>query len=255
MTRWRRLLGVYARLARTYWAWAPTLLALATLVFIPLGFIDALLGQVDTSSLNVTDGIQVAALVGAVAAVTASSLFGEVFFSGAIAASLVHPREEQRPGFLHLARHVSYGKLIVVDILFVAAVIVGALVFVVGAVVAAVYFYLAGVVVELEKRGVREGFARSFRLVRGHFWMVAAVVVPIEIVGDAINDALVGVAHHLLGHGLLAAWVGESAGNIATAPVASVAIVLLALDLIEHHDGVAPRLKRRPEAASAPEAA
>ncbi|HEX4307521.1 MAG TPA: hypothetical protein VHZ54_15910 [Solirubrobacterales bacterium] len=248
MNRRRRLLRIYARLGRTYWAWGPRLLALATLVFIPLGFVDALLEQVDTSSLDVTSGFKVAALIGALAAVTASGLFGEVFFSGAIAASLTHPEDEESPGFRHLARHISYGKLIVVDLIFVVAVILGALVFLVGAVVVAVYFYLAGVVVELEKRSVREGFARSFRLVRGHFWMVAAVVLPIEIVGDAINDALVGAAHSLLGHGLLAAWVGESVGNILTAPVASVAIVLLTLDLIHHRDGAAPRLKRRPEA-------
>jgi hypothetical protein len=255
MSRTRRLLGVYARLGRTYWAWAPTLLGLATIVFIPLGFIDALLEGVDTSSLDVTDGFKVAAFVAAIAAVTASSLFGEVFFSGAIAASLTHPEEKERPGFLQLARHISYGKLIAVDIIFVAVVIVGALFFLVGAMIVAVYFYLAGVVVELEKRGVREGFVRSFRLVRGHFWMVAAVVIPIEIVGDGINEALVNLSHHLLGHGLLAAWVGEAAGNIVTAPVASVAIVLLALDLIHHRDGTAPRLKRQPEAMAAPEAA
>jgi hypothetical protein len=255
MTRRRRLLGVYVGLGRTYRAWAPTLLALATVVFIPLGFVDALLEGVDTSSLDLTSGFRVAALIGAVAAVTASSLFGEVFFSGAIAASLTHPEEEERPGFLDLARHVSYGKLIAVDIIFVAAVILGALVFFVGAFVVAVYFYLSGVVVELEKRSVRGGFARSFRLVRGHFWMVAAVVVPVEIVGDAVNEALVGLAHDLLGHGLPAAWAGESVGNIVTAPVASVAIVLLALDLIHHRDGAAPPLKRRPEAMPAAEAA
>jgi hypothetical protein len=44
-------------------------------------------------------------------------------------------------------------------------------------------------------------------------------------------------------------------GNIVTAPVASVAIVLLTLDLIHHRDGEAPRLKRRPDAVPAPEAA
>ena len=101
--------------------------------------------------------------------------------------------------------------------------------------------------VELEKRGVWDGFKRSFRLVRGHFWMAAAVLIPVEIVGDAINEALVDAAHGLLGHGLLAAWVGESVGNIVTAPVVSVAIVLLTLDLIHHRDGNAPTLKRRPE--------
>jgi hypothetical protein len=252
MTRRRRLLGVYARLGRTYWAWAPTLLALAALVFIPLGFIDALLEQVNTSALNITEGFKVVALLGALAAVTASSLFGEVFFSGAIAASLTHPEEEERPSFRHLAGHISYGKLIAVDIIYVAFLILGAFVFFVGAFLVFVFFSLSGAVVELEKRGVREGFVRSYRLVRGHFWMVAAVVFPLEVVGDAINEALVNAAHHLLGHGLLAAWVGESAGNIITAPVFSVGVVLLTLDLMHHRDGEAPKLKRRPEAIPTP---
>jgi hypothetical protein len=255
MSRRRRLLGVYARIGSTYWAWAPTLLGLAAVVFIPLGFVDALLEQVDTGALNVTDGFKLAALLGAVAAVTASSLFGEVFFSGAIAASLTHPEDEERPSFRQLARQISYGKLIAVDILYVAILVLGAFAFIIGALLAFVYFSLSGVVVELEKCGVREGFARSYRLVRGNFWMVAAIVFPLEIVGDAVNDALVGAAHHLLGHSLLAAWAGESAGNIVTAPVFSVAVVLLALDLIHHRDGAAPRLKRRPEAVPTAEAA
>lgn len=252
MTRRRRLLGVYARLGRTYWAWAPTLLGLAAIVFIPLGFVDAVLNEVNTDALNVTDGIRVAALVAAVAAFTASSLFGEVFFSGAIAASLTHPEEEERPSFRHLATHISYGKLIAVDIIYVLVLIIGAFVFLIGAFLVFVYLSLAGPVVELEKRGVREGFVRSFRLVRGHFWMVAAVVVPIEVVGDAINEAIVNGIHHLLGHGILPAWLGESLGNIATAPVFSVAVVLLTLDLIHHRDGEAPTLKRRPEAIPTP---
>jgi hypothetical protein len=255
MTRRQRLVRVYARLGRTYWAWAPTLLALATLVFIPLGFVDALLEQVDTSSLDVTSGFQIAALLGALAAVTASGLFGEVFFSGAIAASLTHPEHEERPGFLQLARHISYGKLIAVDLIFVMMMVLGTIALIVPGILIFVYLSLSGPVVELEKRGVRDGFRRSFRLVRGHFWMAAAVLIPVEIVGDAVNDALVGAAHHLLGHGLLAAWAGESVGNIVTAPVASVAIVLLTLDLIHHRDGEAPRLKRRPEAMRAPETA
>jgi hypothetical protein len=255
MTRRRRLLGVYARIGRIYWAWAPRLLALAVIVFIPLGFVDALLEQVDTSSLDVTNGLRVVAVIGALAAVTASSLFGEVFFSGAIAASLTHPEDEESPGFVHLAHHISYGKLILVDVLFVVMMVIGTAAFIIPAVFVFVYLSLAGPVVELEKRGIRDGFKRSFRLVRGHFWMVAGVLIPTEIVGDAVNEALVEAAHGLLGHGLLAAWVGEAVGNIATAPVVSVAIVLLTLDLIHHRDGSAPILKRRPDAIVAPEPA
>ncbi len=255
MTRRRRLLGVYARIGRTYWAWAPTLLVLAAIVFIPLGLVDALLNEVNTESLNVTEGLKLAAFLGAVGAVAASSLFGEVFFSGAIAASLTHPEDEERPSFRELASHISYLKLIAVDILYVAITAVGLILVVVPGLLALVYLSLAGPVVELEKRGVWGGFKRSFRLVRGHFWMVAAIVVPIETVGDGLNDAIVDGVHGLLGHGILAAWVGESVGNIVTAPVFAVAIVLLTLDLIHHHDGSAPTLKRRPEPIAAPESA
>lgn len=247
MTRRHRLLQVYVRIGRTYRAWARHLLGLAVLVFIPLGFVDALLEQVDTSSLDVTDGFKIAALLAAVAAVTASSLFGEVFFSGAIAASLTHPEDEESPGFVHLARHISYGKLIVVDILFVGILVLGTVAFIVPGILVFVYLSLAGPVVELEKRGIWGGFKRSFGLVRGHFWMAAGVLIPVEIVGDGVNEGLVEAAHSLLGHGLLSSWVGEAVGNIVTAPVVSVAIVLLTLDLIHHRDGDAPKLKRRPE--------
>jgi hypothetical protein len=246
MSRWRRLVGLYARIGRTYWAWAPQLLLLAAIVFIPLGLIDALLNEVNTSSLDVTNGLRVVAFVGAAAAVTASSLFGEVFFSGAIAASLTHPENEEAPGFVRLARHISYGKLIAVDILYVVFTALGFVALVVPGILVFIYLSLAGPVVELEKRGVRAGFVRSFHLVRGHFWMVAAIVLPIETVGDGINEAITEGIHHALGAGLIAEWVGEAVGNIVTAPVFSVAIVLLTLDLMHHRDGSAPSLKRRP---------
>jgi hypothetical protein len=246
MSRRRRLVGVYARVGRTYWAWAPKLLLLGAIVFVPLGFIDAVLNEVNTSSLDVANGLRVFAFIAAVAAVTASSLFGEVFFSGAIAASLTHPEDEEAPGFTHLARHISYGKLIAVDIIYVGIVSIGLAVVVVPGVLALIYLSLAGPVLELEKRGVRDGFVRSLELVRGHFWMVAAVVVPIETVGDGINEWIIEAIHHGLGGGLIAEWIGEAVGNIITAPVFSVALVLLTLDLIHHRDGVAPTLKRRP---------
>lgn len=246
MTRRRRLLGVYARIFRTYLAWAPSLLPLAAIVFIPLGFADALLHGVNTDSLNVTEGFKVAAFLGALVAVTASSLFGEVFFSGAVAISLTHPEHEHPPTLRQIAGHISYLKLIAVDIIYVLVIVLGLFMFVVGAFVFFVYFALTGAVVELEKHSVWGGFKRSFQLVRGHFWMVAAVAFPLEIVGDGINDAVVGASHSLLGHGLLAAWVGESVGNIITAPFFSVALVLLTLDLMHHREGGAPKLKRRP---------
>ena len=133
--------------------------------------------------------------------------------------------------------------------------VVGTIAFIVPGILVFVYLSLAGPVVELEKLGIVAGFKRSFRLVRGHFWMAAGVLIPVEIVGDGVNEALVDAAHGLLGHGLLSSWVGEAVGNIVTAPVVSVAIVVLTLDLIHHRDGSAPILKRRPAPLVAGEAA
>ncbi|HTR74407.1 MAG TPA: hypothetical protein VMH33_04000 [Solirubrobacterales bacterium] len=255
MSRRRRLLLLFRQVWRVYWAWAPSLVMLATIVFIPIGLVDALLHGVDTSALNVTEGWKLAAFLGALAAVTASSLFGEVFFSGAVAISLTHPEHEHPPSLRAIARRISYLKLIAVDILFMISIVIGALAFLVGALFPFVYFALAGPVVELEKHSVIGGFRRSFRLVRGHFWMVAAVVIPIEILGDAVNDVVVGISHDLFGHGLVAAWVGESVSNIITTPFFAVAVVLLTLELIHHHDGGGPILKHRPQPVPAPEPA
>lgn len=251
MSRRRRLRDLYARIGRTCLAWAPSLLVLATLVFIPLGLIDALLHGVDTNALNVSGGVKLAAFLGAVAALTASGLFGEAFFSGAVAISLTHPEGEEAPTLRQIAGRISYLKLVAVDFLYVVFVAVGSAVVIVPGLLLFVYLSLAGAVVELEKRSVRGGFVRSFRLVRGHFWMVAAVVFPIEILGDAVNDLVVGAAHAVLGHGLLAAWVGESLANIVTAPFFAVAVVLLTLELIHFRDGGGPVLKERPEPVAA----
>ncbi len=255
MSRRRRLLGLYARVGRTYRVWAPSLILLAAIVFIPVGLLDALLHQVNTDSLNVTEGFKLAAFVGAAGAITAGGLLGEVFFSGAVAISLTRSEDEHAPSLRQIASHISYLKLIAVDLLYVLTIVLGSFVFIVGLLVPFVYFSLAGPVVELEKHSVWGGFTRSFRLVRGHFWMVAAVVVPIEIVGDLVNDAVVGLSHSLLGHGLLAAWVGESASNILSTPFFALAVVLLTLELIHYHDGDGPTLKRRPAPIQMTEAA
>ncbi len=144
MSRRKRLLGIYADVGRTYKAWAPQLLVLGVIVFVPLGLIDALLNEVETNSLNVTEGLKVAAFLAAVGAVTVSSLFGEVFFSGAIAASLTHPEDEEAPSFRRLASHISYGKLIAVDILYVLILAVGFVALVIPGILALVYLSLAG---------------------------------------------------------------------------------------------------------------
>lgn len=245
----RRLAATYARIWRTYRGWAPSILLLAVIVFVPLGLLNALTMNVELDSLNLTNGIKVAALALAVGAVTLTGLLGEVFFSGAIAVSLTHPHGEDPPPLREIARRLNYGRLIAVDLIFVALVAIGLLLGVVPGILAFAWLGLAGPVVELEDRTAVGALRRSVGLVRGNFWLVFLVLAPIEIVGDAIGGGLATLVHDLFGHTFLATWLAESLADAALAPVFAVAAVLLAVELMREKDGEAPPVHLTPVAA------
>jgi hypothetical protein len=244
-----RLISLYLRIGRTYRAWAPALLLLAVIVFVPLGLLDAVASEVDLESLDVTEGIKVAALVAALGAVTTTSLLGEVFFSGAVAVSLTHSEHDRPPPLREIAGRLRYGRLIAVDIAYVLIVVLGLLAFVVPGVLAFVWFGLAGPVVELEDRTVRGALVRSWRLVRGNFWVTFGVLVPIELVGDAVGEGIAGLVHGALGDSLWASWLAESLSNIVFSPLFAVAAVLLTIELIGAKGDLAPRLHSAPSPA------
>jgi hypothetical protein len=233
----RRVARTYARIWRTYKAWAPSILLLAALVFLPPGLLDALSLQLDVASLDLTSGVKVTAFVLAVGAVAMTGLLGEIFFSGAIAISLTRPDGERPLGVRQIARRVKYGPLIVVDLAFVAIVAIGLVVGFLPGVLAFVFLGLAGPVVEIEERGPAAALARSFRLVRGSFWLVFWVLVPIEVVGDAVGGGLAAVVHDLVGEDFLGAWLAEAVSNAFLSPVFAIAAVLLTVELVDARDG------------------
>lgn len=244
-----RTKDTYARIWRTYWGWAPSLLTLAAIVFLPLGLLDALSFQVDVDSLDITNGVKVTALLLAVGAVTMTGLLGEIFFSGAIAISLTHPHGELPPGWREIASRIKYGRLIVVDIAFVAIVALGLLIGLVPGVLAFVFLGLSGPIVEIEERSAAAALRRSFQLVRGSFWLVFWVMVPIEIFGDAIGAGLANLVHHVFGDTFVAGWLAEASANMVLSPIFAVAAVLLTVDLIAAKDDAAPPLHAAPVAA------
>jgi len=242
----RRLAATYADIWRTYWGWMPSLLIFAAIVFIPLGLLDALSLQVDVDSLDLTSGIEIAALMLAVGAVTMTGLLGEIFFSGAIAISLTHPHGEQPPRIREIAARIKYGRLVVVDVAFVAIVAVGLLLGLVPGILAFVFLGLAGPIIEIEERSAVGALRRSFHLVRGSFWLVFWVLVPIEVFGDAIGGGLATLVHHALGDTFLASWLAEALANAVLSPVFAVAAVLLTVELTARKEGAAPPLHREP---------
>lgn len=242
----RRLAATYKDIWHTYWGWMPSLLIFAALVFLPLGLLDALTLQVDVDSLDLTSGVKVATLMLAVGAVTMTGLLGEIFFSGAIAISLTHPHGEGPPRLREIAGRIKYGRLVIVDLAFVAIVAAGLLLGLVPGVLAFVFLGLAGPIVEIEERSALGSLRRSFQLVRGSFWLVLWVLVPIEVFGDAIGGGLAALVHHELGDTFVATWLAEAVANAFLSPIFAVAAVLLTVELIARKDGAAPPLHREP---------
>lgn len=238
------LFSLYARIWRTYFAWAGTLLPLAMAVFVPLGLVHAIPVHVEATSLDLGNGLLVFGAFLALLLLVMTGLLGEIFYTGAVSIALTRPHDGKPPSLLEVARMIDYRALIAVDLIFGVLVAIGTLAFFVPGLLVFVYLGLAAPLVEIEHHGVRAALVRSFRLVRGHFWLVLAVLAPIEIVSDAITGLATNL--HLLRDSLVAAWTIDTATNVVLTPFYAVAAVLLAVDLIAARDGTEPRLHSTP---------
>jgi hypothetical protein len=247
--RLRDLLSVYARIGRTYWRWAPSLVLLALAVFIPLGLLHAITVNAEIGSFGFSAGFKLLAAVGAVLAIAATGLIGEVFYTGAVAISLTHRHEGQPPSVREIAGMINYRTLIAIDLLYGALVAVGLVFFFVPGILAFVWLGLTAPVVEIEHRGIRAALARSVHLVRGRFWTVALVLIPIEILGDGLTDLATSLTHGLFGSELICEWLADVIANVAFTPFYAVAAVLLTVDMIREKGGGA-ELRSEPAAIS-----
>lgn len=237
MSRLGQLISTYARIGRTYRHWAPSLLLLAVVVFVPIGLLHALTINAEIGSIGFSAGFKLLAAMAAVLAISATGLIGEVFYAGAVAISLTHPRDGRPPSLREIAGMVNYGPLIAVDLIYGALVAIGFAAFVLPGALVFVWLGLAAPVIEIEHRGIRAAFARSVHLVRGRFWLVAFVLIPIEVVGDGLTEWITGLTHHLFSSELLSEWLADVVSNLAFTPFYAVAAVLLTVDLIREKGG------------------
>ncbi len=230
------LRSLYGRIGRTYVSWARPLLPLAAVIFVPLGLVDAIPLDVNLDSLSLGSGLVAVGVLLATLTLVGTSLVGEVFYSGAVAVALTHDDDEP-PTLREISRRLAYGRLIAVDLIYGALVIAGLVLLIVPGVLAYIWLGLAGPVVEIERRGVRGAFARSARLVRGRFWLVFAVLAPLELASEGVGELTDLLAQALFGHTLWADWLAESLSNIVATPFLAVACVLLTVSLIDENDG------------------
>jgi len=231
------LVSTYAQIGKTYVRWAPSLLLLAVVVFVPLGLVHALTVDAHVGSLDFGAGLKLVGPAAAVFALAATGLLGEIFYAGAVAISLTHPHDGHPPSLREVAGMVSYGPLIAIDLIYGAVVAAGLATFVVPGVLLFVWLGLAAPIVEIERHGIRAAFSRSVRLVRGRFLLVAAVLIPFELLGDSLADLATTFTHGLFGSELLCHWLADTLANVAFTPFYAVAAVLLTVDLIREKGG------------------
>lgn len=251
MTRRAQLISIYARIGRTYWSWAPSLLLLAVAVFVPLGLIHALTLSAELHTLDFEGVLHLLAIVIAVVVLAVTGLMGEVFYTGAVAISLTHPHDGKPPSLREIARMVNHRRLIAIDLLYGFAVAVGLIFFFIPGALVFVWLGLTAPVVEIEHRGIRAAFRRSIELVRHRFWIVALVLIPIEIVGDVLTNVATEATHGLFGSEFICEWLADVLANIAFTPFYAVAAVLLTVDLIREKGGGA-ELHAEPSSSPSP---
>jgi hypothetical protein len=242
----REAAALYKDIVRTYFSWARSLLPLAVVVFVPLGLIHAIPAHASVQDLDFEGGLQIFGLLIAVLALSAGSLIGEVFYAGAVAIALTHPHDGRPPSAREVARMINYPRLIAVDLIYAAAAAIGVLALFVPGLLIYIYFGLAAPVVEIEKRTIRDAFKRSFELVRGHFWLVFIVLIPIEIIGDALTNLALSLSHGLIADTILDEWAADTVTNVLFTPFYAVAAVLLTLKLVGDADGESPAFRPTP---------
>jgi hypothetical protein len=224
---------LYRRILATLRAEALPLLTVAAIVFVPLSLLEAVAGkttEIDLDDVTVLEagGLAIAALVQ-----IGTSLVGEVFYAGVVAALIVEKRTGIRRRLGDVARELPYLRLLAVDLFYSLGVAVLLLLLIVPGVLFFTYFALTAPIVEIEDRGIRAAFRRSRKLVRGHFWTVLAILLPVSAVIELLTEADQAAVNALLGESLVSDWLGTSIVNVALTPIYAVAAVVLTIELIE----------------------
>lgn len=212
------------------------LVPLALIVLLPQALADALVGDLEVHGVEeIGDIVKLAAIPLTVGI----NLGGEALFAGIIAAAVLEWRAGRRlldvPG---AARHIPYGRLIILDLIVAAGTAAGVILLIVPGLVFYTYFVIAPAMAELQGRGVRDALRGAVRMVRGNFWRVLAFTLFLVVISDSaaalIESPFEGVAYEAGLHLAIKA---------ALEPIQGLGTVLMALALMDLH-GERPRSAR-----------
>jgi len=211
----------------------PVLMLAAVVIFVPVGLLEAIDHELE-EALTDPDGLELGDLIEIVAAafvLGAGVLLGDVLYAGVVAAVVIAVRTQHEGSLRELLEGLPVLRLIAVDLLLGLVVVIGFLLLIVPGIVFITWFALVAPVVKVEHPPIRAAFRRSRELVRGHFWLVFAFVIPIVIVAEALSGLAQSGMVELLGEGFVGDWAGAALADLLTAPLYALAVVVLYFEL------------------------
>ena len=221
-------------LIRARW---PLLVAAGVVIFIPVGLLEALdeslqefVTEAELNAIALIEVVTAAFLLGA------GALLGDVLYAGIVAAVVVAEREGRDRRLRDVLGHLPVLRLVGADLLLGLVVAVGLVLLVVPAFVWLTWFALIAPVIEVERPSVRAAFRRSRELVRGHFWLVFCLVIPIILGSEILSTFILSGAVWAIGDGFFGDWAGGVLSNVLTAPLFALAVVVLYFELREPGD-------------------
>lgn len=217
-------------IARARWG---VLLLAAVVIFVPVGLLEAIDHELE-EPLTDPDGLDLGDLIEIVAAAFvfgAGSLLGDVLYAGIVAAVVIAERTKHQGPLRESLEGLPVLRLIAVDLLLGLVVVIGFLLLIVPGLIFITWFALVAPVVKVEHPPIRAAFRRSRQLVRGHFWLVFAFVIPIVIVAEALSGLAQSGMVELLGESFVGDWGGAALADLLTAPLYALGVVVLYFEL------------------------
>jgi hypothetical protein len=233
--------SVVAEVAAGYRAHWRVLLLAGLVVFVPLGLLEVV-GDHLQEPLDDESGFDlgtIAALAAAIAGVTIGTLVGEVVYTGIVSALVADAHEGRERRLRDVLPHLRLRRLIAIDLLWAAVVLVGFVALFIPGVLFMAWFALVAPAAELEDRGVIASFRRSRELVRRRFWLVLVLIGGLLVAEDLLTRAAAGISEAATGEGFVREWVAATLTDLAVAPLYALAAVTLFLGLRK----LAPRVR------------
>lgn len=217
-------------IARARW---PVLVLAAVVIFVPVGLLEAIDHELE-EALTDPDGLELGDVIEIVAAAFvfgAGALLGDVLYAGIVAAAVIAERTKHEGSLRELLEGLPMLRLIAVDLLLGLVVVIGFLLLIVPGIVFITWFALVAPVVKVEHPPIRAAFRRSRELVRGHFWLVFAFVIPIVIVAELLSGLAQSGMVELFGETFVGDWAGAAVADLLTAPLYALGVVVLYFEL------------------------